>query len=384
MARTAKTNPRRLTPPWLPVAAGKRRKDLVSRATALLTDGQHEMTLQLWGDMASDDTVQSLREGAIAALRSSARGGAVQKPPVFEFSRLQPSFSFSCEALVLNGKSGTVKRMESDSAEAVSVSAAVLTAAAAAATVAAADPPTAAVEAAAGSAAHDEETIRRVDTAKSLRAGEQAARFLAEEGGPAAARRFESVAALMSADGFSGAGYLSNVVVRKVDAPSLSRPGIVLHPCCDGGGHPLNSRRPPPSRAGVDPPLTIYLGDPDEAEPAKEMAQSAAGVEAVLRVTVGGGARCDLLGGIPGELLVPPTGGHARVDAVADAGRTVAKSLLGGLEVEGERVDVVLACSAALDANERVIPGGARYRLVSLEPSYLSGEIDSAKRRKKG
>lgn len=339
------------------------------------------MTLQLWGDMASDETVNTLREGAIAASRGARDDGAMRKKPaVFELTRLQPSFSFSCEALVLNGKSGTVRRMESDSTEAIAVSASVLAAAAAAA---AADPPAAANGVAAGSTEHDETNPMRVIAAKSPGALETAL-FLAEEGGPAAARKFESVAALLSADGFSGAGFLANVVVRKFDAPSLSAPGIIPIPGCDGGSTPRSSRLPPPSRSGVDPPLTIYLGDPDEeAEPAKGIARSV-GVGAVLPVTVGGGARGDLLGCIPEELLLPPppTSGRARADdAIAHAGRAVVKSLLDGLVVgggRGERVDVVLACSLALDDNERVIPGGARYRLVSLEPSYLSREMDNA------
>lgn len=293
----------------------------------------------------------------------------MQRPAVFELTRLQPSFSFSCEALVLNGKSGAVKKLESDSAEAISVSSSVL---------AAADGDAAAAPAAAARATeHDEENNQRIDPAKSLRA--ETARLLAEEGGPAAARKFESVAALMSADGFSGAGYLSNVVVRKVEAPSVSAPGVVPNPGCHGGSRPINGRPPPPSRTGVGPPLTIYLGDPGEAGQAKGMAQSP-GVESVVCVTVGGGARRDLVGCIPEELLLP-TGRHTRADVVAAAGRTVVKSLLDGLEIgggRGERVDVVLACSAAVDANERVISGGTRYRLVSLQPNYIyiSGEID--------
>ena len=50
-------------------------------------------------------------------------------------------------------------------------------------------------------------------------------------------------------------------------------------------------------------------------------------------------------------------------------------SLLKGLEVggeRGERVDVVLACSASVDANGWVTPGGSCYRLVSLQPSRES------------
>ena len=360
----------------LPVAAGKRRKDLVSRATALLTDGQHEMTLQLWGDMASDEAVTILREGSVAA-SMGARDGAMRKPAVFELTRLQPSFSFSCEALVLNGKSGSVRRMDSDSAEAISVSASVL-AAAAAATAGAVDPPAAAVGAATGSAEQDEETNWRVGAAKSPNATESG-RFVKREGGPAATRKFESVAALLSADGFSGAGYLTSVVVRKVDVPSLPDPGTVpITPSYGGGGGPGSSRFPPPSRSGVDPPLTLYLSDPDEAGP--EGTSPSAGVDAaVLRVTVGGAPRGELLGCVPEELLLPPlTSGHAGADAVAHAGRAVVNSLLDGLVVGGERVDVVLACSASLDANERVIPGGSVYRLVSLEPTYLSGEMDDA------
>ncbi len=354
-------------------AAGKRRKDLVPRATALLTDGEREMTVQLWGDMASEETVHSLREGTVAAAAAAtaARGVAegtargeetAGQPALFEFTRLRPSFSFSCEALVLNGKSGTIRRLDPGSAEAASVSAAVQ----------------------AGVGRQED----RADAAEPPpRPEAEAPRFLAEEGGPAAARRFESVAALMSADGFSGAGYLSNVVVRRVDAPgfrSVAPAGVVVAAPGehgrrdDDGGLLLNHHRGGGGGGGgggwVPPAIRIYFGDPgDESEPAgrrrRRQARSA-GVEAVLRVAVEGGALRDLLGGVPEELFMPAS---ANDDAV-DAGRRVVGSLLEGLEVggqRGERVDAVLACSAPVDANGRAISGGSSYRLIGLRPQYL-------------
>ncbi|CAM9206443.1 unnamed protein product [Ectocarpus sp. 12 AP-2014] len=336
-------------------AGGKRRKDLVSRATALLTDGRHEMTLQLWGDMASDETIDSLRGRAIAAGMNdvSAHDGKMERPAVFEFTRLQPSFSFSCEALVLNGKSGTATQMDGGSAEAVSVSTAVLASAAAAA-------------AAAGEG--DERAPVSLATAKSSCAGSPS--FLAQgAAAPASARRFESVAALMSADGFSGAGYLGNVVVRKVCAPWLSAAGSP-----DEHGRDASL----PSLGGVAPPVVIYLGDPDEPVPAVAAVAAAgdarsAGVEAVLGVTADGGALHEMLGGVPLDLLAVGSGSSSRRGMAGDVGRRVVQCLLDGLEVgghRGERVDVALACSASADENGRFIPGGSSYRLISLLPKY--------------
>ncbi|CAB1108363.1 unnamed protein product [Ectocarpus sp. CCAP 1310/34] len=335
-------------------AGGKRRKDLVSRATALLTDGRHEMTLQLWGDMASDETIDSLRGRAIAAGKNdvSAHDRTMERPAVFEFTRLQPSFSFSCETLVLNGKSGTVTQMDRGSAEAVSVSTAVLASAAAAA---------------AGEG--DERAPVSLATAKSSCAGSPS--FLAQgAGAPASARRFESVAALMSADGFSGAGYLDNVVVRKVCAPWLSAAGSP-----DEHGRAASL----PSLGGVAPPVVIYLGDLDEPVPAAAAAAAgtcdawSAGVEAVVGVTADGGALHELLGGVPLDLLAVGSGRGSRRGMAGDVGRGVVQCLLDGLEVggrRGERVDVALACSASADENGRFIPGGSSYRLISLLPKY--------------
>ncbi|CAN0240744.1 unnamed protein product [Ectocarpus fasciculatus] len=344
-------------------AGGKRRKDLVSRATALLTDGAHEMTLQLWGDMASDDTIDSLRGGAIAAAGKNgvpAPDGTTERPTVFEFTRLRPSFSFLCEALVLNGKSGTATQMDRGSAETVSVSKAVLASAAAAAAAAAAG------------GEGDERAPVSLATTKASRTG--APSFLAQgAGAPASARRFESVAALMSADGFSGAGHISNVVVRKVCAPWLSTAG-------PPGEHGRASSLP--SLGGVAPPVVIYFGDPDESVPAAAAAAAAAagearsaGVKAVLGVTADGGALHELLGGVPVGLLAVGRGGSSsRGGGIADdVGRRTARCLLDGLEVggrQGERVDVALACSASADENGRFIPGGSSYRLIHLLPKY--------------
>ncbi|CAM9152725.1 unnamed protein product [Ectocarpus sp. 4 AP-2014] len=310
------------------------------------------MTLQLWGDMASDETIDSLRGRAIAAGKNgvSAHDGTMERPAVFEFTRLQPSFSFSCEALVLNGKSGTAAQMDRGSAEAVSVSTAVLASAAAAA---------------AGEG--DERAPVSLAAAKSSCAGSPS--FLAQgAGAPASARRFESVAALMSADGFSGAGYLGNVVVRKVCAPWLS---------AAGSPHEHGRAASLPSLGGVAPPVVIFLGDPDEPVPAAAAAAAgdarSAGVEAVLGVTADGGALHELLGGVPLHLLAVGSGSSSHRGMAGDVGRRVVQCLLDGLEVggrRGERVDVALACSASEDENGRFIPGGSSYRLISLLPKY--------------
>lgn len=368
-----------LLPPT--TSAGKRRKDLVSRATAVLTDGLHEMTLQLWGNMATDETIRSLAEGSIAGVAGAAAIGRVAEGvatreggvtttkrdlAVFEITRLHPSFSFSCEALVLNGKSGTVRRMECHSAEAIAVSEAVLAAAA---------------------AGTGERAPAIVNSAKNSRTDPPVGFFSAE--GARSVRKFESVAALMGADGFSGVGYLTNVVVRKVDAPFLSAAASRLVPSSAGchdaaASSSLDTTLPSPVSCGgagaspSPPHVIIYFGDPEESGPAVTRAARSAGVEAVLRVTADGGALRDVLGCIPDELLVIGTGSsHGRAhDDVVGAVERVASCLLDGLAVggeQGERVDAVLACSASVDANGLAISRGTSYRLVSLHPNYQSG-----------
>ncbi|CAN0548050.1 unnamed protein product, partial [Ectocarpus sp. 8 AP-2014] len=220
--------------------------------------------------------------------------------------------------------------------------------------------------AAAAAGEGDERAPVSLAKAKSSCAG--APSFLAQgAGAPASARRFESVAALMSADGFSGAGYLANVVIRKVCAPWLSAAG-------PPGEHGRAASLP--SLGGVAPPVVIYFGDPDEPVPAAAAGDArSAGVEAVLGVTADGGALHELLGGVPLDLLAVGSGSSSRGGMAGDVGRRVVQCLLDGLEVggrRGERVDVALACSASADENGRLIPGGSSYRLVSLLPRYES------------
>lgn len=369
-----------------------------------------EMTLQLWGALAADEIIDRLRAGAVAAQAThaspGARGGPLQSPVVFEFTDLQPEFSFSCEALVLNGKNGKIRTLPPGSPEAMRVSEAVVAAATASLETGQSLGKTITV----GStiAVDFPDTAPHADS--SFHMGEMAA----------LPRRFESVTALMSADGFSGVCRLSKVVVRKVDAPHLSSPGV--RPGQNGGIGDMAIDSGRPQEVGH---VSLFVGDEDESESVSGVDRTG-GVEAVIRVDVGGGALEDLLGCNPDELLAlaPGVGVDVEVDVTADvdgfvevdaglavdlgvdaglgvgvgvgvevgeprdgdgvgvgvqAGVEIARvlwSLLFGLEAGGEggeRVDVVLTCSASVDANGWVTPGGSCYRLVSLQPSRDSG-----------
>lgn len=350
---------------------GKRRKDLISRANALITDGTREMTLQLWGDLACEGTIATLREGAVAAqavhASPSARKGPIRTPTVFEFTELQPEFSLSCEALVLNGRGGKLTTLPPESPEAMRVSEAVITAAAA--LLETGDSRDKPVSAGSTFAVGSPETSSQAKA--DLKAG----------GGTALPRRFESVSALMSADGFSGACRLSRVVVRTVDADYLSSPRLrpPVGKCNGGVATTIGSRHPPGLRR-----VSLYVGDEEESLSGLSGLDRSGGVEAVVRVIVDGGALNDLLGCNPEELcaLASDVGVDAGVEVEGSRNgggvgveievARVLWSLLKGLEVggeRGERVDVVLACSASVDANGWVTPGGSCYRLVSLQPS---------------
>lgn len=297
--------------------------------------------------------MSSLRAGAIASNgfgTGMAGEGLMNKPAVFEFTRLRPEFSFSCEALVLNTTAGANMRMlASDSPEAMAVSDAVVAAAAA------------------SRAPAESQRKSGGPTFVGFEEKAHAGVSLPVEGGATSARRFSSVAELASTDGFSGVGCLTGVVVRKVDAPHLRLPGV---------SSPALSIA---ARSGSPVNMRIYLGDPEESGAFHTLGRSA-GVEAVLRVSVSGGALRDLLGNIPLEMLTLATGSEG--GDVCDVGvhvASIARSLLDGFVAggeQGERVDVVVACSACVDANGRVVSGGSSYRLVALHPNHPFGGVD--------
>lgn len=340
------------------IGAGKRRKDLIARATALLTDGlDSEMTLQLWGDLASQETVTMLTEGAIIAANANkgerkAGAGLIRKPTVFEFTKLQPEFSFACEALVLNTtKRGAIRKLARDSREASSVIDALVSAAAVSSPAAPGD-------------SHQKSRNQFVDTGETLH---QETSVLPEAGALASPRRFASVAELINAKGFAGACCLDGVVVRKVEAHQLRLPAVALSPF-DDVSHSVSAPRRPLS-------VSIFIGDPDDV--AQDGRRSAG--EAVARVAVDGGALQDLLGGIPKDLLALGMDGQPGSGGVSDVGVAAVvatvTSLLDGLEIggeQGEGVDVELACLPCLDANGRVVSGGSSYRLVHLQPSGVA------------
>lgn len=327
------------------------------------------MTLQLWGDLACEETIAKLREGAVAGQAVQASPGArtrpIKTPTVFEFTELQPEFSFSCEALVLNGKGGKLRALPPDSPEAMRVSEAVV--AAATASLETGQSRDKAVSSGSTVAVGSGETSSHAEAGRTV------------GGMTALPRRFESVAALMSADGFSGACRLRRAVVRKVDAHYLSFPALRPPVMSRNGGTAttFGGKHPPGLRR-----VSLYVGDGEESLSGLRGVDRSGGVEAVIRVNVDGGALNDLLGCNPEELcaLAPDAnvemedskdGGGVGVQVEIEVAR-VLWSLLEGLEVggeQGEQVDVVLACSASVDANGWVTPGGSCYRLVSLQPS---------------
>lgn len=348
------------------IEAGKRRKDLIARATALLTDGlDSEMTLQLWGDLASQETVTMLTGGAIIAANATAgerktEAGLIGKPTVFEFTKLQPEFSFACEALVLNTtKRGAIRKLAPDSREASSVIDALVSAAAVSSVSSTAAP----------GDNHQKSRNPFVDTGETLH---HETALLPEAGASlASARRFASVAELMSAEGFSGACSLEGVVVRKVEAHELLCLPAVALPLLDDVAHSLSAPRRPLS-------VSIFIGDPEDATQDGRRSAGSGG-EAVAKVAVDGGALQDLLGGIPKELLALGMDGQPGSGDVSDVCVTAVvatvTSLLDGLEIggeQGEGVDLELACLPCLDANGRVISGGSSYRLVHLQPSGVA------------
>lgn len=344
--------------------AGTHQKDLIARATALLTDGLgQEVTLQLWGDLASEGIISTLRAGveSVNAVHDStgAKTGPVAKPTVFEFSQLHPEYSFSCEALVLNARNGTVKTLAPNSSEAVPVASAVL--AAARASLSCPSSLWGSRQGLKGPAHTDSAETAPKKTSKDAFAGKEGADL-------DLARRFASVAEFINADGFSGVGCLSGVVVRKVHAPCLSEPACSNNfsgaSCDDASSAPLVAS------SGVSP-LILYLGDPDEPRASPRTGCSVE-VEGVLRVVVDGGALEDLLGGIPLQLLALSKDGDGFGISAQVAG--IVRSLVDGLEVggeQGERVDVTLSCLAPADANGQLIPGGSQCRLTNLHPSAV-------------
>lgn len=293
---------------------GGGRKDLVARATALLTDGHQEMTLQLWGNLATEELVAKLKEG-IATTRVNAHSD-IARPVVFEFTRLRPDFSFSCEDLVLNTTTyGTCRALAPNSPEAISVADAV----ARHSKMCLGEPLLSTMHVRASSSTDQTPSIRR----------------------------FDSVCDLVTSHGFSGVCYLDGVVVRKAEIPYLE----------DGR---LSSPRPP-CGSFHSPVLYLYIGDPDEPDSKTRLSKS--GCAPVVCVTVDGNGLSDLLCGIPCDLLGCSTDSSVNIASIKLV-RSILDSLVVGSE-QGERINAMLACSASEDANGLVTPGGGRYRLVS-------------------
>ena len=303
----------------------------MARATALLTDGHREMTLQLWGEKASEDTLAKLRagvivaRGAFSAETDTALSGEAGGPVVFEFVRLRPEFSFSCEALVLNMTgSGNLRILPSKSPEAICVANAV--------------------------SCDNRTTLGKISVHpdSDVRMANVGAAWYSENESTWA-RRFTSVAELVTDHGFSGVCLVEGVIVRKVGGPSLV--GILE------GGKQLSS---------LPPVLHVFFGDPNESRES-ETGSSKSSYDAIVCVSVNGGALSDLLGGVPWELLTSGANVGTHGARFGVAATELAQSLVDGLVGGGkqrERFDVILACSATEDANGHMIPGGFRYRLV--------------------
>lgn len=285
----------------------------MARATALLTDGHQEMTLQLWGDLATEELVAKLKEGiAITRDDASTAFPDIARPTVFEFTRLRPDFSFSCEALVLNmTKNGTCRSLDSNSPDAISVVDAV----------------------ARYRKRYPGESLLHADSTLST----MHVRASSSTDNTASIRRFESVCSLVTCRGFSGICYIDGVVVRKVEMSYFE----------DGRSH--------------SPVLYLSIGDPDQPESKTRLSKS--GCAPLVCVAVDGNALNDLLGGIPCDLL-----GCSTDSGVNTAAMKLVQSFVDGLVVgseQGEMINVMLACSASEDANGWMTPEGCRYRLVS-------------------
>lgn len=348
----------RLEPPAR-IQTGQRRKELVSRATTLLTDGEgNELTLQLWSDLASDGILTKLRaaapQGSPSRVRAVAASGEEtqranddaatgsgwngDKPCVFEFTRLRPDFHSTCEALVLNTTSNSeVKQLDPQSKEALDIANAVLDGATAMTTL---------------GSAHLVD-YRHADTTGQTSNGSYEAGIQCS---PSVARVFSSVNELLAAEGYSGMARLVGVVVREflVDPPRESAALTTSSPTFSGA----------PCAGG---PAALFLGDP---------ANRNSGGESIVRVLVDGEALRDVLVGIPWEASAlcgtASLGGSIwpHSNGVAEqAAACVARSLLDGLVQggrEGELLDAVLACVASADENGRFVQGGTSYRLAQL------------------
>lgn len=362
---------------------GQRRKDLISRATAVLTDGQgREMTLQLWSSLASEEVVRKLREGAVGTASmaatvgttgstaqhgkqslldySASRRGAGREAVVFEFTQLRPEFSFVCETLVLNTTRGSeIRTLSPSSPEACTIANTAV------------------------SSTRAPATLPMMGGVALRTCGEDSKRSQQEENeylmaaNTSPARYFDSVSDLIMTDGFCGKACVKCVVVRKVETPrcaaSQDTIGQTEFRC------PIGS-------------AIVYLGDSAGASNTGRRG----GVEAVIRVFLDGEALREFLGGICEDFFADASDRKFVCDGKGETGRrstcschghgksgdvgvrkavtAVACSLLDGLEKggeEGELFDVVLACVASADENGRVVRGGTLYRLIELHASSL-------------
>lgn len=341
------------------IQAGQRRKELVPRATTLITDGGgNEMVLQLWSNLASDEILMELRaavpQGAPSRVRAIAASGEEARranddattgsgrngdePCVFEFTRLRPDFHSSCEALVLNTTNNSeIKQLDPRSKEALDISTAVLDGGAAMAIL--------------GSSQQVDN--RHADTSGQTSNGLYEAAIPCS---PRVARIFSSVNELLAAEGYSGMARLVGVVVREFTVDPLRESAAQTTGSPTFPGAPCAGR-----------PATLFLGDP---------ANRNSSGESVVRVLVDDEALRDVLIGVPWEASAlrdtSSIGGSSRPHsdrAAEQAAACVARSLLDGLIQggrEGELLDAILACVASSDENGRVVQGGTSYRLAQL------------------
>lgn len=313
------------------------RKDLISRAVAVLTDGSgRRVMLQLWGELASEENVCKLRvEADYWVMReTSPEARTVGKLAVFVFTRLRPEFSQSCEALVLNTtNSSEIRKLDAKCTMAHAV-------------------------------------VGSVENCKSEVCPSQGCEATAWSGAtdPTLTRTFTSIDELTEEETFFGVANLPCVVVRKVETLRV----LAEASTTDLHGEQAISKAPSSHGAVI-----LYLGDPYH----EDMQSIRGGVEATIRVVVGGGALSNLLGGIPHELLTLSLGDEKsceRVDGVHTAVGSVIRSLLDGLEEggrAGEHLSVDLACITSADDNGKVLRGGISYRLIRLSQPPSSTAI---------
>lgn len=375
----------RCVPPTPWKGKDEKRKDLVSRALALLVDATGEtMILQLWGTVASDENLRKLSEGIRGTGSASPLGGGelggvngsssvepARSLAVFAFTRLRPDFSYSCQALVLNTTDGSEIRQLPPQSPAVRAfeqsSACGLPRERPAMERAVVNP--------------NQQDLTLASRLRSWGVTQQALPHDDDTVLWSLPRDFASVEELVSLEYFCGVAILPCVTVRKVEA-FRSMGGVAV---------PDAHARDPKTHSNLEPysTLVLHIGDPWNQY---RETNSTRGIEATARVVVAGEGLRRLLGGLVAPdllnlLFLPRRDDGAaplKDDEESDsrgkpAEVRVVECLLEGLQsggLEGEEFSMHLACVANADDNGKLLPGGTSYRLLKMMQATFSSASD--------